>query len=49
MSFSTANFYETEGVKDIHFGKEITAGKYTAHMYALTDAEFFFGRGLSGV
>lgn len=39
--FSTANFYETEGVKDIHFGKEITAGKYTAHMYALTDAEFF--------
>lgn len=39
--FSTVNFYETEGVKDIHFGKEITAGKYTAHMYALTDAEFF--------
>lgn len=47
--FSTVNFYETEGVKDIHFGKHIEAGKYTAHMYALTDAEFFFCRGLSGI
>lgn len=39
--FECANFYEKDGVKDITFSKEITAGNITARMYAISDSEFF--------
>lgn len=39
--FSSANFYETEGVNDIHFSETIHAGAYHARMYAITDEEYF--------
>lgn len=38
--FSSANFYEKEGIKDIHFAEEITAGKIKSRIYAITDDEF---------
>lgn len=39
--FSSANFYEMQGIRDIHFSEEIDAGRYHARMYAITNAEFF--------
>lgn len=39
--FSSANFYEERGIADIHFSEEISAGKFHARMFAITDEEFF--------
>lgn len=39
--FSSTNFYESQGVRDIHFSEEINAGKYHARIYAITNVEFF--------
>ena len=38
--FSSANFHEMSGIKDIHFAEGITADKFKARIYAITDAEF---------
>lgn len=38
--FLSANFYESTGVQDIHFSKDITSGSYSARMYAISDSEF---------
>ncbi|NDV83436.1 conjugal transfer protein [Bacteroides sp. 51] len=37
--FSSANFYSTGDIKDIHFSESITAGNIKAQMYAITDEE----------
>lgn len=38
--FNSANFYESSGIKDIHFSNEIISGPIKARMYAITDEEF---------
>lgn len=38
--FSSANFYDAKGVKDIHFEGEITSGKIKSRMYAVTSEEY---------
>lgn len=39
--FDSANFYDSSGIRDIHFAEEITAGQIKSKVYAMTDAEFF--------
>lgn len=37
--FSSSNFYESTGIKDIHFAEEISSGKVKARIFAITDEE----------
>lgn len=38
--FLSANFSEKNGIRDIHFEEQITAGNTKARVYAITDDEF---------
>ncbi|MCO7113072.1 hypothetical protein NIB75_12325 [Bacteroides uniformis] len=46
--FLSANFSEKNGIRDIHFEEQITAGNTKARVYAITDDEFL-PRTVSGV